>query len=208
MTAVKPERKKFLELSSREKSNPSLSMTVKPLTPEEHLLRQMALRYFVDQTLTIKEVAKRLKISVRKLNGFFKEEDFMEELNARIDRVMGMDSEFRTQQAKISVSHLYEEIRRREVEEELRDVPLRDLYRMLIDMQKELRLDTPGEFTSKVGVSDLTNLQDRYKKSLSGKLSRRQAKVKILSGKEDLKLAEGSTEIDESIKEEAESGEN
>jgi hypothetical protein len=190
--------------SSLKKSAPSAPIT--RLSPTEHLLRQMAMRYLVDQSLTIKEVASKLKISSRKLGTFFKEEDFMEELNARIERVMGMDSEFRTNQAKISVMHIYEEIRRREVENELKDTPLRDLHKMLIDMQKELRLDTPGEFTSKVGVADLTTLQDRYKKSLSGKLAQKQVKgLRAASEKENvLRLSNRSSEIVEECDEDNE----
>jgi len=149
---------------------------VKVLTPEEHLLRQLSLRYFVDKSLSIKDVAKKLNTTPKKLKSFFKDHEYTTELSERMERVHGIGTDFMQDQAKISLMHLYEEMRRREVEGELKDIPLRELHKILVDTQKELRLDTPGAFTSKVGVTDLTNLQDRYKSSLSGRVARLEAK--------------------------------
>jgi len=140
------------------------------LTAEVHLLRQRSILYLVDKSMTIREVARHLKTTQASIKSFFEDDDYVEELNLRIERVHGIDSGFRTDQAKITLSNLYEELRRREVEDELKDVSTRDLHRMITETQKELRLDTPGAFTSKIGVTDLGNLQDRYKNSLSGKL--------------------------------------
>lgn len=140
------------------------------LTAEVHLLRQRSILYLVDKSMTIREVARHLETTQATIKSFFRDENYVEELNLRIEKVHGIDSEFRTDQAKITLSNLYEELRRREVEDELKDVSTRDLHRMITETQKELRLDTPGAFTSKVGVTDLGNLQDRYKNSLSGKL--------------------------------------
>jgi len=165
------------------------------LTPEEHILRQLSLRYFVDQTLSLKEVARKLDTTTRKLKSFFKDEGYREELSERIERLHGIGTTFMQSQAKISLLNIYEEVRRREIEGELKDVPFRELHKMLIDTQKELRLDTPGAFTSKVGVADLTNLQDRYKKSLSGKIQRHRSKkdkLKNVTPRENL-LEEGSS---------------
>ena len=140
------------------------------LTPEIHLLRQRSILYLVDKSMTIREVARNLSTTQATIKSFFGDEEYVEELNNRIEKVHGIDSGFRTDQAKITLSNLYEELRRREVEDELKDVNTRDLHRMITETQKELRLDTPGAFTSKVGVTDLGNLQDRYKHSLSGRL--------------------------------------
>jgi len=149
---------------------------MKTITPEEHLLRQLSLRYFVDKSLSIKEVAKKLNTTPKKLKSFFKDDEYTDELSERMERVHGIGTDFMQDQAKISLMHLYEEMRRREVEGELKDIPLRELHKILVDTQKELRLDTPGAFTSKVGVTDLGNLQDRYKVSLSGRAARLEAK--------------------------------
>lgn len=153
-------------------SNTALTFGTKvgTLTAELHLLKQRSILYLVDKSMTIREVAKNLKTTKVTIKSFFEDEEYVEELNLRMEKVHGIDSEFRTDQAKITLSNLYEELRRREVEDELKDIPTRDLHRMITETQKELRLDTPGAFTSKVGVTDLGNLQDRYKNSLSGKL--------------------------------------
>ena len=150
------------------------------LTPDDIILRQLSLRYFVDKSLTVKEVAKKLNTTPNKLKGFFKDEEYTEELSSRIEKIHGVGTDFMQSQAKISLLHLYEEIRRREVEGELVDLPMRELHRILMDTLKELRLDTPGAFTSKVGVADLTDLQDRYKKSLSGRMNRLEKKKRRL----------------------------
>lgn len=158
---------------------------------DDYVLKQVALRYLVDETMPIKEVAKKLNTTVSRVKGFFEDPEFTEDLNKRVEKIHGIDGEFRINQAKISISHIYEEIRRREAEEELKNVPLKDLHKILIDFQKELRLDTPGDYTSKVGVGDLSKLQDRYKESLSGKIHRKGRK-KIPLGKGNGSLENGS----------------
>jgi len=128
----------------KKKSNLALASATQgvTLTAEIHLLRQRSILYLVDKSMTIREVARHLSTTQATIKSFFGDEDYVEELNLRMEKVHGIDSGFRTDQAKITLSNLYE----------------------------ELRLDTPGAFTSKVGVTDLGKLQDRYKHSLSGKL--------------------------------------
>lgn len=156
----------------KKKSNLALTSGTQgiSLTAEVHLLRQRSILYLIDKKMTIREVARNLKTTQATIKSFFEDDEYVEELNDRMEKVHGIDSGFREDQAKITLSNLYEELRRREVEDELKDVSTRDLHRMITETQKELRLETPGAFTSKVGVTDLGNLQDRYKHSLSGRL--------------------------------------
>ena len=158
-----PSKNKALTLSSPEDRG---------ITPKEHLLRQMALRFFVDKRMRVTQVATLLNTSVPMINRFFQDKEFLKELEERIDDVHGIDKDYRVDQAKITLFHLYEELRKREVLGELTDVDSRQLHKMIVDTQKELRLDTPDGFTSKIGVADLGSLQDRFNKSLSGKLHR------------------------------------
>ena len=187
-------KKRSLFSSKRTKKPRGISVT-----PAEHLLKQLALRYLVDQSMPLKDVAKQLKVTPKKIKSFFNNEEFVQELEERIDRVHGIDPEFMQSQAKISLLHLYEEMRRREVSGKLRDLPTRELHKILVDTQKELRLDTPGAFTSKVGVADLGNLQDRYKKSLSGRMSRQKKKLKNVTPEKEV-LGEGSSGEEENRK--------
>lgn len=193
MKSVKAKKKRALFVDALKISGGKLSS----LTPDDHLLRQLSLRYFVDKSLSVKEVAKSLNTTPKKLKSFFEDEEYRLELSQRIERVHGIGVEFMQSQAKISLTHLYEEMRRREIEGELKDIPMRELHKILIDTQKELRLDTPGAYTSKVGVTDLTNLQDRYKKSLSGKY-RRSVIRRMKNVTPEKLLEEGSNLSDES----------
>jgi len=189
MPRTKPKKKKL-----------SLSYpSVKSMTPGDHLLKQMALRYLVDQTLGIREVAEKLNTTKRKINSFFQDAEFVRALETRIEKIVGIDSEFMQSQAQISLAHLYEEIRRREIGGELEEIPMRDLHKMLVDTQKEIRLDTPGAFTSKVGVTDLPNLQDRFKKSLSGRIHNLKKVKNITPRKNLLSIGEKDGESEKSV---------
>ena len=152
-----------------------MAATITSLTAEKHLLKQMALRFLVDKSMSVADVARNLETTKPMIRSFFEDEDFLKDLDERVERIHGIDSDYRAEQAQISLSVLYEELRRREAKGELEDIPMRDLHRIIVDTQKELRLDTPGDFTSKVGVADLVSLQDRYQRSLSGRMHKRSA---------------------------------
>lgn len=147
--------------------NKSLTTTI---TPSEHLLRQRALRLLVDKGMKITEACRMLKTTPSTIKKFFEDKAFVKELNDRVERIYGIDKDFRVEQSRITLYHLYEELRDREMRRKLKKVKTRQLHKMIIETQKELRLDTPDGFTAKVGVTDLTNLQDRFNTSLSGKL--------------------------------------
>jgi plasmid maintenance system antidote protein VapI len=170
----------------------TITKSVSSLTPEEHLLKQLSLRYLVDQSLSVKEVAKKLNTTQTVIKRFFEDPEYTDELAERMDRIHGIDTEFMQSQAKLSLFNLYEEMRRREVEGQLKDIPIRELHKILVDTQREIRLDTPGAFTSKVGVADLTNLQDRYSESLSGKFHRQVSKKGKMINSDTRLLEEGS----------------
>jgi len=154
----------------------SISMGI---TPKEYLLRQRAIRFLVDKRLKIRNVASLLRTTPATIRSFFQDERFVKELDERVEMIDGIDNDYRVDQMKITLHHLYEELRKREILEEFGETSVREVHKMIIDTQKELRLDTPGGFTSKVGVADLGDLQDRYNKSLSGKLHRMKKVTKI-----------------------------
>jgi len=159
-------------------TKPSSSSGSFAVTPADHLLKQFSLMYLVDKKMSIRDVAKKLNATVPKIKSFFDDPIFIKELEARIKRVTGVDSKYLKEQEQISLFNMYEELRNREVKGELKDVATRDLFKMIIEMQREIRLDTPGAFTSKVGVVDLGKLQGRYKNSLSGRIHRIKNKKK------------------------------
>ncbi len=187
MKVVKrPKKKKSLPVVSGKK--------IASLSPKDHLLQQMALRFLVDKSTNLTNVAKELKTTTSKLRSFFEDPMFIEQLDARIEMVHGIDKSFMMEQGQISLVHMYEELRRREILDEGKDfkgVETHQLHKMIMNTQKELRLDTPGAFTSKVGVADLGKLQDRYETSLSGKMHRMD---KVAKKKKKKKVNEVSRE--------------
>ena len=195
-TLKHPSKKKALMLSVTN------SAGSRSITPREHLLRQMALRFLVDKRMKITEVARLLKTSIPMIKRFFEDENFVKELEERVDTIHGIDKDYRVEQAKITLFHLYEELRKREVFGELVAVDARQLHKMIVDTQKELRLDTPDGFTSKIGVADLGSLQDRFNKSLSGKLYRMKKTMTPMKKKKVKKISR--EDIGEKVYESAE----
>jgi len=155
------------------------SLVPKMITPKEYLIRQRALRFLVDKRMKIRDVAIILKASPSMIKSFFQDERFVKELTERVEMIDGIGEDYRVDQMKMTLHNLYGEMRKREILGDLKETSVRDIHKMIIDTQRELRLDTPGGFTSKVGVADLGNLQDRYNKSLSGKLHRMKKVVNI-----------------------------
>jgi len=116
------------------------------------------------------KVAKEIGVSVRLLNAWLTTEEFNAEVDEQVKKLSGIDKAFRLDRAKKALPFLYDELLRRLAidEDEIQDVPLRDIVRILQSMQSEIRLDTPGEMTQKVGRYDLGTLSKRYMESTSG----------------------------------------
>jgi len=165
---VKFPKKKALVPRKKKKKSKALV----PGSEKEYLIKQQSLRLLVDKSMRIADVAVILKTTPVTIKSFLADDSFREELEERIDRIHGMDKDQRIESMKITLLSLQHEMRTREATGELTESSNRDIHKMIMDTQKELRLDTPGDVTSKVGVADLGKLQDRFGKSLSGKLHR------------------------------------
>ena len=161
------------------KLKPKLKKGAKINETEKFLLKQRALVLMTDQQKSAREVSRILKTTLPTIKSFLEDEDFVEELRERIEYIDGIDEGFCIDQSRISLSQLYESFRTRISIGELEDIPMRDLFRMITETQRELRLDSPGSVTSKVGLVDLSNLQDRYSNSLSGKMKRSRSRKKL-----------------------------
>lgn len=115
-------------------------------------------------------VAKEIGVSVRLLNAWLETEEFNIAVDDNVVKLSGVDREFRLDRSKKALPYLYEELLRRLAidDDELQDVPLKDVMKMISSMTNEIRTDTPGEATQKVGHFNLGNLSKRYMKSTSG----------------------------------------
>jgi len=188
--------KKPKKKSKTPKSKKSTTTALVTGSEKDYLLKQQCLRFLVDKRMTIANVALILKTTPVTIKSFLADDDFREELEARMDFIHGLDKDVRVDNMKITLFHLQEEMRRREAKGELKDSTNRDIHKMIMDTQKELRLDTPGEVTSKVGVADLGKLQDRFNRSLSGKLHR-MGKTAKMRKKKLKKISRGSVSKEE-----------
>lgn len=118
-----------------------------------------------------KKVANEVGISCKKLNEWLDTEAFNFEIDDNIRKLSGVDREYRLDRTKKALPFLYEELLRRLAidDEEIKDVPLKDIIKMISSITNEIRTDTPGEANQKVGHFALGNLSKRYMKSTSGK---------------------------------------
>lgn len=116
------------------------------------------------------KVAKEIGVSSRLLNAWLETEEFNAAIDDNVTKLSGVDREFRLDRSKKALPYLYEELLRRLAidDSELQDVPLKDVMKMISSMTNEIRTDTPGEATQKVGHFNLGNLSKRYMKSTSG----------------------------------------
>jgi len=162
-------KKKSLSLIKKKKIKKGSSIS----ETEKFLLQQRALVLLSDKKKSVREVARTLETTLPTIKAFFEDENFVEELNSRIEYIEEVDDEFCLDQSKISLSQLYDSFRKRISNDELDDIPLKDLHKMIVETQREFRLDSPGSVTQKIGLVDLTSLQGRYNDSLSGKIRKR-----------------------------------
>lgn len=137
-----------------------------------------------------KKVASEVGVSCQKLNEWLETEPFNEEIDENVRKLSGVDREYRLDRTKKALPFLYDELLRRVAidDEEIKDVPLKDIIKMISAITNEIRTDTPGEANQKVGHFALGNLSKRYMKSTSGK--KKVKRKKKLGGKKVLAIEE------------------
>jgi hypothetical protein len=125
-----------------------------------------------------REVAEKVGVSTRLLRHWLTLPEFNSELDRWTSRFVDVDKEYRKKQAQKVLPFIWEELFRRVAldPEEIKSFTTRDLQNVLRLLQQEMRLDTDGEVTQKVGHFELDKLSDRFNKSTSGKIAQK-AKV-------------------------------
>ena len=125
-----------------------------------------------------REIADELDISEGALKSWEKgNELFNKELNQRIETVTSIDAGFRKERNQAMLYSLYREFTKRNVDGNLKNLSNKDLVKSIVILQNELRVDTPGQATSRPETKELNDLQDRYQKSTSGKLFNETKKI-------------------------------
>lgn len=150
------------------------------------------------------EVADELGITLHSVRSWQKHNElFKQELDRRIEENTQINAEHRRKKMQSSLSALYREVSRRIANEELAELKDKDLFRVIVWIQNELRIDTPEDVTSKTEHRHrrLEDLQDRYKKSQSAKVF--QKKKQIVTDSRRGRVAKNASENETSSEEEA-----
>lgn len=135
------------------------------------VMQKRAIRLMVDKSRRVGDVADKLDVAESTVRDWLTKPEFMRALNERIEQVDGVDAQFRREQTKSFLTSLYEDLEFKLGNPEvMRKTPIRTLVKAIQTLQNELRLDTVGEVTSKVGHYDLEQIQERFKNSTTRKL--------------------------------------
>jgi len=132
------------------------------------LVHKRAIRLLVDKNLPISDVADMLDVSTETVKDWQKRPEFKEALEERAKQVDDAGADWRIVRAKMALTNIWDEIQLRLSDpKKIGKVPTKTLAQMIIRMQNELRLDTPGAATQKVQHSELSDLKERHKTSKS-----------------------------------------
>jgi hypothetical protein len=132
--------------------------------------QKKAIKYLAETNLSKAEISERIGVSIGSLNLWEKKSYFREALDAAINLIENVDSEFRRKSIQKLLPAVYEELHKRAIEGDLEGIETKKLVDIATKLQHEQRLDTPGDFTSKSATGNLPALGERYQRSLSGKL--------------------------------------
>jgi hypothetical protein len=105
--------------------------------------------------------AQDLGVSKSTVRKWMKEPEFAAKLESAMQRIEGIDAKWRAKQNKILANRLYEEAHTRIANtRELRDMPLSTLLTKIRELNNEVRVDTPGDATSRGEVTHKHELQE------------------------------------------------
>ena len=132
----------------------------------------------LSEGMSRREIADELNISEGALRSWEKDNMlFNKELNQRIEEITSIDAGFRKERNQAMLYSLYKEFVHRNVNDGLKNFTNKDLVKSIVILQNELRVDTPGQATSRPESRKLDDLQDRFQKSQSGKLFKETKKI-------------------------------
>lgn len=133
--------------------------------------QRRAIRLMVDKSRKISDIADKLDVGENTIRDWCTKPEFIRALNERIEQVDGVDANWRRERAKSVLSSLYEDLEAKINDiEKMKKIPVRTLVKAIQVLQHELRLDTDGEVTQKVGHFDLQQVQEKFKKSTTRKM--------------------------------------
>jgi hypothetical protein len=108
-----------------------------------------------------KVAAREIGIKLKTLQKWMKEENFKEEYEKAMQRIEAFDAKYRAKQNKLLATKIYNELHRRvSCASELHELPVPSLIRIARELNQEVRIDTPGDVTSRGEVTHKHQTQD------------------------------------------------
>ena len=108
------------------------------------------------------EVARQLNLKKSTIQRWMRQPAFQKELEKSIQRIEVYDSKYRSKQNAIIAARITDEVHRRFTNtNELQKLPLSTLLGKLREVNNEIRIDTPGDVTSRDHVEHRHELMDK-----------------------------------------------
>lgn len=108
------------------------------------------------------EVARQLSIKKATVQKWMRQSAFQEELEKSIQRIEKYDGKYRAKQNAVIAARIIDEVHRRFNEtNQLEKLPLSTLLGKLREVNNEIRIDTPGDVTSRDHVEHRHELMDK-----------------------------------------------
>lgn len=125
----------------------------------------------LSEGMSHREIADKLNVSENAVRSWEKHNEiFKTDLNKRVEEITGIDIDYRRFRNQSMLYSLYREFTQRQADNSLSNFSNKDLVKSIALLQNELRIDTPGQATSRPETKRLDDMQERYKNSRSGKL--------------------------------------
>lgn len=146
---------------------PELNIKKQDVLKQKKQLRfrqRMLVKYLV-AGIPIEEIADKLNVSLSRCKAWVKRNDVIEFLDQQTALHADLDSKKRKKRSEFIVSEIYDVIVDKISEGSLNRMNVKNLMKFFVEMNKEVRIDTPGDSTQKI--------DHRVKLELSEELSQR-----------------------------------
>ena len=141
--------------------------------------RQRLLIKYLVAGQTIELAAEKMNVSINRCKAWTKLPRFMEELDNQIQSKLDLDAKKRKRRNEFIASELYETLMDKFSDGSLEKMNAKNLMKFIVEFNKEIRTDTPGENSKKVHhtIQFTEELASRYKTANSANFTNREAKI-------------------------------
>lgn len=160
---------------------------------------------FLIAGLPLEEVAERVGVSKQRCQAWLRRDKVKQALEDRLSWYTELDAKRRKKRSEFIASELYRTIMQKFADGSLEKLNSKTLMKLLMEFQKEVRTDTPGEATKKVHhtVQLTEELANRFRQANSSNFQEREGKILDISIPKQLDTGEKHVKSQESVREAA-----